>query len=228
MIRVKATAATEPVSPVAAATAASAHAAGTAAVASEAARTVPIAAPVPPRRTRRPRSFSRTFTSRSPRRLGRSQAAGGLFVGQTLQVAEHHRQTQTLGQPVNLLVHDRGDLGSSRRRSESATAIVDASASRLRRRFALTLASTAARYATRCSRPPAVAATHRTGLAGQHEEGGLEGILDVVLVAEDRRGRSPRPSARDAPPGRRRPGRRGRRHIATGADHPSGQRSSRC
>ena len=122
------------------------------------------------------------------RRLGPVQAAGGLLVGQALQVAEDHRQPLAIGQPVELLVHDGSDLGVGIGAAWDASSVAMAIASASRRRRSLGIASSVHGGAVGDAVQPAaqgVAGADRSGLTCQDEEGGLEGVLDVVLVPED-------------------------------------------
>ena len=106
-------------------------------------------------------------------------------VGQPLEVAEHDRRPQPLGQAVDLLV-ERGRVGivlSGGSLSEVRSAT---SWSSLRRRAALRRARV--RDAMRDPEEPArdrPAPADRAGPAGQHEEGGLEGVLRIVGVMKD-------------------------------------------
>ena len=118
-------------------------------------------------------------------RHGPSQPPGGLLVAQALQVAEDHRQPVLLRQPVDLLVHDARDVGigpgvgHGHGRHRRCLRLAAAPPPRLDAR----LHGRAIRHAVQPA-AQGVAGADRAGLPGQDQEGGLEGVLDVLLVPQ--------------------------------------------
>ncbi len=118
-------------------------------------------------------------------RLGPSQSTGGLVVRQALKVAEDHRQAVPIGQAVELLVDDRRKVGIGSvvggvehghgGPGLLAMAPPPGAGGLLDRRAIGDAVQPAGQRVPGADRPR---------LAGQHQEGGLEGVLDVVLVPE--------------------------------------------
>ena len=132
-----------------------------------------------------------------------------------------HRTTGSavlVRQPAQLLVEQRA-AGRPRRpcRGRPARACRATCLSRARRRAAVARAFSAVLVgdAVQPVADQLAAAATDAGLADQHEEGGLEGVLGVVVVARARGGRRPAPSARAAAPAPRTPPRRGRSRNAS-------------
>ena len=122
------------------------------------------------------------------RRHGPAELLGRLLVGQPLEVAEHDREALAFGQAVDLLVQDGSQVVVG---LETGTGRVQGGHRRCLRLFPAPLlrldAGLDARAVGDAVQPAAqgVAAPDRAGLPGQDEEGGLKGVLDVVLVPED-------------------------------------------
>ncbi len=116
---------------------------------------------------------------------GTAEVPRRLLVGAAFQVAEHHRDTIPLGQPVNLLVDDGRQVfpsrfapGPSRHRDRSP----------FDRPAALGVPANPDRRMSGDSvQPRADRIPHpeRTAPSGQDQERRLEGVAGVVLVAQD-------------------------------------------
>ena len=190
MVADSAAAAVEAAPPAAIATAERASAAGTAALAPAAcaARTTPTAPAVMPRRVNRSRSRRRALSSRC-RSVGSVQRRrhGGLLVGQALEVAEDHRQPLAIGQTVELLVHDGSDLGVGIGRGVRCFERRHGHGLRLSSPPSLGIALRVHGGAVGDAVQPAaqrVAGADRAGRTRQDQEGGLECVLDVVLLLQ--------------------------------------------
>ena len=98
---------------------------------------------VMPRRVSRRRSNSRPLANR-PRTepFGAPQIIRGLVAGHPLEIAEDHRQTEPIGEPLDLLVQDRAESSGVR---VSAARSRPAAFSTSRRRAAADRASSAVR-----------------------------------------------------------------------------------
>ncbi len=164
------------------------------------ARTAPSAAAgsTTPRRARPIRSFSRASQAAAERAGRAAEAPGGLIEGETLEVAEDHRQAESLGQAVDLAVEglgllavDGGPVGRrGRRLGRGARARAGTS-----HRVVLLPPLSAGDLLPHAPRRPGgdaiepvaqqLGVADRASLLGQDQESGLEGVLGVLDVAEE-------------------------------------------
>ena len=157
-----------------------------------------------------------------------AEPPGGLVEGEALEVAKYDRQTEGPRQPIDLVVHALGLLAGDhwpvgrrdRRLGRAHGPVVEHARGPFMRRPPPAGAGEpiwclrTSRRADRDAVEPVaqqVGVADRTGLPGQDEEGGLEGVLGDAARHRGAGGRRPAPSARAAPRAPRRRPRRLRR-----------------
>ena len=119
--------------------------------------------------------------------LGHAEAGRRGLVRHRLQVAEDDRRPVGLGEPGDLLGEDRPGLGPGMIRHDLARRAAGLRESTLVPAATGGVGPRPGRDAMRDAVQPArerVLHPERPGLPGQHEEGGLEGVLGGMLVAE--------------------------------------------
>jgi hypothetical protein len=119
------------------------------------------------------------------RRLAPLEVVGGLLIGHLLEVAEHDRPAEPVGEPVDLLVDRRGGIVVTGAGGDRIPGTLG--------RAAFLVAATGGvrpeleRDPPRHAMQPAADGAldpDRSGLARQQEEGGLEGVVGIVGVVE--------------------------------------------
>ena len=210
-------------------TVASARTEGTGGAATTVVRT---ASPVvnPRRDSRVPQELASPSQPASHRPDRPAELVRGRVMGHSLQVAKHQRRPKQLGQPGEFLVEDLPRF---------APLAVEARRTNLdvRDLYLVLLVDVAASGVGPCphgdsvgdpmdpvAQQPGVA--DGFGPADQHQERRLEGILDVMFLAQDAAGRRPGPSVHDERPRRQTPSHRAQRRTVPAADGRSGRQKS--